>query len=67
VCILSPWWDQGVILCLYIDDIMIFGTSLNVINEVNIFLCQSFNMKDLDEAVVIFNIKLIKDVKTAIV
>jgi hypothetical protein len=45
---------------------MIFGTSLNVINEVNIFLCQSFNMKDLDEAVVIFNIKLIKDVKTAI-
>jgi hypothetical protein len=66
VCILSPWWGQRVILCLYIDDILIFGTSLNVINEVKIFLCQSFNMKDLDEAVVILNIKLIKDVKTAI-
>jgi hypothetical protein len=45
---------------------MIFGTSLNVINEVKIFLCQSFKMKDLDEAVVILNIKLIKDVKTTI-
>jgi hypothetical protein len=29
---------QGVILCLYVDDILIFGTSLNVINEVKIFL-----------------------------
>jgi hypothetical protein len=27
---------QGVILCLYVDDILIFGTSLDVINEVNI-------------------------------
>ena len=25
---------EGVILCLYVDDIMIFGTSLNVIKEV---------------------------------
>jgi hypothetical protein len=28
--------------------------------EVNIFLCQSFDIKDLDEADVILNIKLIK-------
>jgi hypothetical protein len=41
---------QGVILYLYIDDIMIFGTSLDVINEVKTFLCQSFDMKDLGEA-----------------
>jgi hypothetical protein len=51
---------QGVILCLYVDDILIFGTSLNVINEVKTFLCQSFDMKDLAEADVILNIKLIK-------
>jgi hypothetical protein len=31
-----------------------------VINEVNTFLCQSFDMKDLDEADVILNIKLIR-------
>jgi hypothetical protein len=51
---------QGVILCMYVDDILIFGTSLNVINEVKTFLCQSFGMKDLGEADVILNIKLIK-------
>jgi hypothetical protein len=47
-------------LCLYVDDILIFRTSLDVINEVNTFLCQSFDMKDLGEANVILNIKLIK-------
>jgi hypothetical protein len=51
---------KGVIFCLYVDDILIFGTSLDVINEVKAFLCQSFNMKDLGEADVILNIKLIK-------
>jgi hypothetical protein len=51
---------QGVILCLYVDDILIFGTSLDVINEVKTFLCQSFDMKDMGNADVILNIKLIK-------
>jgi hypothetical protein len=51
---------QGVILCLYVDDIMIFRTSLDVINEVKTFLCQSFDMKDMGDADVILNIKLIK-------
>jgi hypothetical protein len=51
---------QGVILCLYVDDILIFGTSLDVINEVTIFSCQRFDMKDMGEADVILNIKLIK-------
>jgi hypothetical protein len=41
---------EGVILCLYVDDILIFGTSLELIKEV----------KDLGEADVILNIKLIK-------
>jgi hypothetical protein len=51
---------QGVILCLYVDDILMFGTSLDVINEVKTFLCQSLDMKDSDEDDVILNIKLIK-------
>ena len=29
---------QGVIMCLYVDDILIFGTNLNVIEEVKSFL-----------------------------
>jgi hypothetical protein len=45
---------------LYVDDILIFETSLDVINEVKTFLCQSFDMKDMGDADVILNIKLIK-------
>jgi hypothetical protein len=51
---------QGVILCFYVDDILVFGTSLDVINEVKTFLCQSFDIRDMGEANVILNIKLIK-------
>jgi hypothetical protein len=51
---------QGVILCLYVDDIMIFGTSLDMINEVKTFLSQSFDMKYLHETNLIMYIKLIK-------
>jgi hypothetical protein len=51
---------EGVILCLYVDDILIFGTSLNTIKEVKEFLSQSFEMKDMGEADVIINIKLVK-------
>ena len=43
------------------DDILNFGTSLNVIKEVKDFLSQSFEMKDLGEADVILNIKLVKE------
>jgi hypothetical protein len=52
---------QRVVLWLYVDAILIFGTSLDVINKVKTFLCQSFDMKDLDEVDVILNIKLIKE------
>ena len=52
---------EGVILFLYVDDILIFGTILNVIKEVKDFLSQSFEMKDLGEADVILNIKLVKE------
>jgi hypothetical protein len=52
---------KGVILCLYVDDILIFGTNLNVIKEVKEFLSQNFEMKDLGEADVILNIKLVKE------
>jgi hypothetical protein len=50
---------EGVILCLYVDDILIFGTSLNVIKEVKELLSQNFEMKDLGETDVILNIKLV--------
>jgi hypothetical protein len=52
---------EGVILCLYVDDILIFGTSLDVIKEVKDFLSRCFEMKYLGVADVILNIKLLKD------
>ena len=52
---------EGVILCLYVDDILILGTSLDVINETKDFLSNNFEMKDLGEADVILNIKLLRE------
>ena len=40
----------SVILCLYVDNILIFGTSMIVINEVKSFLSKCFDMNDLGEA-----------------
>jgi hypothetical protein len=51
---------EGVIFFLYVDGILIFGTSFEVIKEVKYFLSQMFEMKDLGKADVILNIKLIK-------
>lgn len=51
---------EGVILCLYIYDILIFDTNIDAINEVKSFLSMIFDMKDLREASVSLNIKLIK-------
>jgi hypothetical protein len=44
---------EGVILCLYVDNILIFGNNINVIKEAKDFLSTNFAMKDLGEANVI--------------
>jgi hypothetical protein len=49
-----------VILCVYVDDILIFGTNTIIIDEVKSFLSLGFNIKDLRVTNVILNIKLIK-------
>ena len=38
---------EGVTLCLYVDDILIFGNNINVIEKVKGFLSSNFEMKDL--------------------
>jgi hypothetical protein len=48
-------------LCLYVDDILIFGNNVSVIKEVKDFLSSNFEMKDLEEANVIINIKLLRE------
>src|SRR5207237_110403 len=51
---------ERVILCSYVDDILIFGRSLSLIKEVKDFLSESFEMKDLGETDIILNIKLLR-------
>jgi hypothetical protein len=51
---------RGVILCLYVDDILLFRTDLDLINQTKSFLSQSFDMKDLGDADVILNIKILR-------
>ena len=48
-------------MCLYVDDILIFGSSLKVIEEVKEFLSNNFEIKDLGEADIILNIKLLRE------
>ena len=52
---------KGVMICLYVDDMLIFGTSTNEVEETKAFLSKKFDMKDLGEADVILGIKIIRD------
>ena len=53
--------DNGcVILCLYLDDILIFGSNMHFINDVKSLLFRNFDIKDLGQVDVILEIKLIK-------
>ncbi|GJY59617.1 zinc finger, CCHC-type containing protein [Tanacetum coccineum] len=49
---------KGVIICLYVDDMLIFGTDQNQVDETKKFLSSRFSMKDMGEADVILGIKI---------
>nr|GFB22833.1 zinc finger, CCHC-type [Tanacetum cinerariifolium] len=48
---------KGVIICLYVDDMLIFGTDQNQVDKTMKFLSSRFSMKDMGEADVILGIK----------
>ncbi|KAL8090653.1 hypothetical protein AgCh_039909 [Apium graveolens] len=50
--------NDCVIVCLYVDDILLFGTNIEIINETKSFLKRHFEIKDMGEASVILGIKL---------
>ena len=60
-CVYSKFDNEGngVIICLYVDDMVIFGISLVQIQETKDFLFKSFQMKNLIEADWILGIKII--------
>ena len=58
-CIYSKYENNTcVVIYFYVDDMLIFGTSLEVVCETNKFLGSKFDMKDLGEAEVILGIKI---------
>ncbi|GJX60580.1 retrotransposon protein, putative, ty1-copia subclass [Tanacetum coccineum] len=48
-------------LVLYVDDILLMGNSIAMLQEVKYWLCKCFSMKDLGEAAYILGIKIIRD------
>ena len=61
MCVVKQFDDNGcAILCLYVDNILIFGSNMHFINDVKSFLSNNFDMKDLGPVDVILGIKLIK-------
>jgi hypothetical protein len=58
-CVYSKHDSDGcVIICLYVDDMLIFGTNLDRVNETKSFLSSKFEMKDMGEADVILGVKI---------
>ena len=49
------------IICLYVDNLLIFGTSHNVMHDTKCFLAFKFDMKILVGANVILGIKILRN------
>nr|GEU68901.1 zinc finger, CCHC-type [Tanacetum cinerariifolium] len=49
---------KGVVICLYVDDMLIFGTDQVQVDLTKEFLSSRFSMKDMGEAVVILGIRI---------
>ena len=49
---------ESVIICLYVDVVLIFGT--NLVLKTNDFLASQFDMKDMGEASVFLGVKIIR-------
>ncbi|GJY44250.1 zinc finger, CCHC-type containing protein [Tanacetum coccineum] len=59
--------DKGVMICLYVDDMRIFGTDQNQVDKTKKFLSSRFSMKDMGEADVILGIKIKRENKGIVI
>nr|GEX52863.1 zinc finger, CCHC-type [Tanacetum cinerariifolium] len=50
--------DYTVVICLYVDDMLIISTTINGISETKSYLSSNFKIKDLGEVVTILGIKV---------
>ena len=51
-------YRECVIITLYVDDMLSFGISLNVVHSTKSFLASQFDMKYMSEVKVIFGVKI---------
>ncbi|GJY90521.1 zinc finger, CCHC-type containing protein [Tanacetum coccineum] len=58
---------KGVIICLYVDDMLIFGTDQTEVDKTKKFLSSKFSMKDMGEADVILGIKIKRENKGIVI
>lgn len=58
-------FENGIctIICLYVDEILIFDSNIHAVNILKSLLCNNFDMKDLREANVILGIKITRSEK----
>ena len=49
---------QGSFLVLYVDDILLLGSAIGLLPTVKVWLAKTFDIKDLEEASYILEIKL---------
>ncbi|GJT86972.1 zinc finger, CCHC-type containing protein, partial [Tanacetum coccineum] len=68
-CVYSKFDDSGkdVIICLYVDDMLVFCTDQNQVNKTKKFLSSRFLMKDMGEAYVILGIKIKRENKGIVI
>ena len=61
-CVYSKFSNnKGVFICLYVDDMLIFGTDSEQVEVTKNFLSSKFAMKDMGEADVILGIRIVRD------
>ncbi|GJV17208.1 zinc finger, CCHC-type containing protein [Tanacetum coccineum] len=58
---------KGVIICLYVDDMLIFRTNQDQVDKTKKFLSSKFSMKDLGEANVILDINIKREAKGIVI
>ncbi|GKA43897.1 zinc finger, CCHC-type containing protein [Tanacetum coccineum] len=68
-CVYSKFdnFGKGVIICLYVDDMLIFGTDQNQVDKTKKFLSSRFSMKDMGEADIILGIKIKRENKGIVI
>ena len=60
-CVYSRFENgESIIICLYVDDMLIFGTCNDIVFKTKLFLGSMFEMKDMGEASVIQGVKIIR-------